>query len=45
VSASSKQKKTKQNKKRVIFHLVTISKHISKLKRKKEREKEGLVKI
>ena len=39
VSASSKQKK------KVIFHLVTVSNHISILKRKKEREREGLVEI
>jgi hypothetical protein len=35
VSASSKPKK------KVIFHLVIVSNHISILKRKKEREKEG----
>jgi hypothetical protein len=40
VSASSKKKK------RIIFHLVTVSNHISILQRKKkEREKEGLVEI
>jgi hypothetical protein len=44
VSASSKQKKTKQNKKRVIFHLVTVSNHLNILKIKKI-EREGLVEI
>jgi hypothetical protein len=38
VSASCKQKK------KVIFHLITGSNYISILKRKQEREREGLVK-
>jgi hypothetical protein len=38
VSASSKQKKKKKIKKGgVIFHIVTVSNHISTLKRKRER--------
>jgi len=39
VSVSSKQK-DKRKKKRVIFHLVTVSNHISILKRKRKRERE-----
>jgi len=39
VSVSSK-KKDKKKKKRVIFHLVTVSNHISILKRKKKKERE-----
>jgi len=39
VSASSKQKKS------VIFYLVTVSNHISILKKKRERERGGLVEI
>jgi hypothetical protein len=39
VSASSKQKK------KVIFHLVTVSNHISILKRKTKEKREGLIEI
>jgi hypothetical protein len=39
VSASSKQKKS------VIFYLVTVSNHISILKKNRERERGGLVEI
>jgi hypothetical protein len=39
VSASSKKKK------KVIFHLVTVSNHISILKRKTKEKREGLIEI